>query len=388
MTMRSDQDELLGAVRLAVEGVTAKWDRQYYLTRARDGEPPWEMYRAMADQGLFALGVPEEHGGSGGGVAAVATVMEAMSRAGVPPMLYSLTAFCRSAILRFGTADQIERFVVPTLTAERTFAFAFTEPESGTNSFAMRSFARKASAGEYRLTGEKVFISGADAATSILVAARTTRYDEVSRRSDGLSLFVIGTDDPGVSMSPMNIDWCAPERQFTVRFDDVAVAPENVIGPVGDGAKAIFEALNSERVVIAAWTLGLGYRALERAVDYARSRSPWGKPIGSYQAVAHPLARARVLLDAARTMTYEAATLVDAKQPSAVQANSAKLLASEAADQALDAALQTFGGSGFEAEADLVTLWPMIRILRIAPLNNEMVLNFIAEHVLGLPRSY
>jgi alkylation response protein AidB-like acyl-CoA dehydrogenase len=386
--MTGRDSELLDAVRTVVEGVTARWDRRYYLECAEKNVPPDELYRAMAEQGLFALGVPEQHGGSGGGVTAVAAVMEEMSRAGVPPMLFSLTAFCRSAILRFGSAEQIERYVRPTLDASTTFAFAFTEPESGTNSFAMRSFARPSGDGGYLLSGEKVFISGADAASAILVAARTTPYDEVTRKSDGLSLFVIDAHAPGMSASTMNIDWRAPERQFTVRLDDVAIRPGSVIGAPGEGAKAIFEALNSERVVIAAWTLGLGYRALERAVNYARTRAPWGRPIGSYQAVAHPLARARVLLDAARTMTYEAAATVDAQEPSGAQANAAKLLASEAADLALDAAIQTYGGSAFDEESDLVALWPMIRILRIAPLNNEMVLNYMAEHVLGLPRSY
>lgn len=381
-------ESVLEAVRTAVRGVTARWDRRYYLDKARANEAPAEMYKAMAAQGLFALGVPEELGGSGGGVAAVATVMEEMSRHGVPPMLFSLTAFCRSAIIRYGSPEQISRYVAPTLTAEMTFAFAFTEPESGTNSFNMRAFARRDADGSYVLNGEKVFISGADAASALLVAARTTPYDHVHRKSDGLSLMIVDAGTPGMSMTPMNIDWCAPERQFTVRFDDVLIRPDALVGRPGEGAGAIFEALNAERVVIAAWTLGLGYLALERAVEYAKSRAPWGKPIGTYQAVAHPLARARAMLDGARAMTYLAAEKVDAREPSASAANVAKLLASEAADLAIDAALQTFGGSAFDTDTDIVTLWPMIRILRIAPLNNEMVLNYVAEHMLGLPRSY
>lgn len=383
------QDEsMLEAVRTAVRGVTARWDRRYYLDKARVNQAPAEMYLAMAEAGLFALGVPEEFGGSGGGVAAVATVMEEMSRAGVPPLLFSLTAFCRSAILRYGSPEQISRYVVPTLTAEKTFAFAFTEPESGTNSFSMRAFARRDADGNYVLNGEKVFISGADAASALLVAARTTPAEQVTRKSDGLSLLLVDAGTPGMSMTPMNIDWCAPERQFTVRFDDVRLRPDALVGAAGQGAGAMFEALNAERVVIAAWTLGLGYLALERAVGYAKLRAPWGKPIGAYQAVAHPLARARAMLDSARVMTYLAAEKVDAREPSGPAANVAKLLASEAADLAIDAALQTFGGSGFDADSDVVTLWPMIRILRVAPLNNEMVLNYIAEHMLGLPRSY
>jgi acyl-CoA dehydrogenase len=381
-------EPVLDAVRTAVRGVTARWDRQYYLDKARASEAPTEMYLAMAAAGLFALGVPEEFGGSGGGVAAVAAVMEEMSRQGVPPMLFSLTAFCRSAIMRYGSPEQISDYVVPTLTAEKTFAFAFTEPESGTNSFKMRTSARRDADGNYLLNGEKVFISGADAASALLVVARTTPYDQVGRKSDGLSVLIVDAGTPGMSMTPMNIDWCAPERQFTVRFDDVLIGPHALVGGPGEGAAIMFEALNAERVVIAAWTLGLGYLALERAVGYAKSRAPWGKPIGAYQGVAHPLARARAMLDGARAMTYLAADKVDAQEPSGSHANVAKLLASEAADLAIDAALQTFGGSAFDTDSDIVTLWPMIRILRIAPLNNEMVLNYIAEHMLGLPRSY
>jgi alkylation response protein AidB-like acyl-CoA dehydrogenase len=186
----------------------------------------------------------------------------------------------------------------------------------------------------------------------------------------------------------MNVDWVAPERQFAVRFDDVTVPADALVGPEGGGAAAMFESLNAERVVVSAWALGLGYLALERAVEYATQRAPWGPPIGSYQAVSHPLARARASLDAARAMTYIAAAKVDAGLPAGDAANVAKLLASEAADAAVDAAIQVHGGSGFDADMDVITLWPMIRVLRVAPLNNEMVLNYIAEHVLGLPRAY
>lgn len=381
-------DELLAAVREAARGVTEKWDRTYYLERASTGEAPTEMYQAMVEQGLFALGVPEELGGNGGGIAATATVMQEMSRAGCPPMLYSLTCFCRQAILRHGTPEQIQDHVIPSLSGDRMFCFAFTEAESGTNSFKMRMSAVPAGDGTYRLNGQKVFISGADQADHVLVAARTTPYEQAARKSDGISLFVIDMGTPGIHVDAMNIDWRAPERQFTVYFDDVVVPAESLLGEEGRGAAVMFESLNAERVVISAWTLGLGYLAVAKAVDYARTRAPWGPPTGSYQSVAHPLARARAQLDAATALTYRAAERIDQGQPAGDDANVAKLLASEAADAAIDAAIQTFGGSAFDLDTDIVTLWPMIRILRIAPLNNEMILNYIAEHMLGLPRSY
>jgi acyl-CoA dehydrogenase len=384
----ADQDELIDSVREAVRGVTSKWSRQYYLKAARDGTAPEAMYREMAAQGLFAVGVDEKYGGLGGGLTATAAVMEAMSAAGTPPMLFSLTSFARQAILRHGTPEQIKEHVVPTLHAERTFCFAITEPDAGTNTFSMRTFARRDADGSYVLNGQKVFISGADQADWIMVVARTTPADNVRRRSDGLSVFVLPRETPGVKMSAMNIDWKAPERQFSVWFDDVVLPTEALIGTEGNGMGAMFDSLNAERVVISAWTIGLGDYALAKAVEFAKVRAPWGAPIGSYQAVAHPLARAKANLEAARVMTYRAAAAFDAGKPAGTEANIAKLLASEAAYAAVDAAIQTHGGSGFDEDSDVITLYPMVRVLRVAPLNNEMILNYIADHVLGLPRSY
>jgi alkylation response protein AidB-like acyl-CoA dehydrogenase len=189
-------------------------------------------------------------------------------------------------------------------------------------------------------------------------------------------------------MTAMAIDWKAPERQFAITFDDVILPADSLVGEEGKGADALFDSLNSERVVISAWTIGLGDRAIELAVEYARRRAPWGDPIGKYQSVSHPLARAKAQLEAARVMTYRAAESYEAGRPAGPDANIAKFLASEAAEAAIDAAIQTFGGSAFDDDSDVVALWPMIRILRIAPLNNEMILNYIAERVLGLPRSY
>jgi alkylation response protein AidB-like acyl-CoA dehydrogenase len=303
-------------------------------------------------------------------------------------MLYSLTSFSRQAIIRHGSPRQIEDHVVPSLTAERTFSFALTEPDAGSNSFTISTSATRRPDGNYVLRGQKVFISGADQADHMMVVARTTPYDQVKRKSDGISLFIVDTSAPGISMHPLNIEWHAPERQFAVYFDDVVLPPEALIGIEGAGAASMFESLNAERVVISAWTLGLGELALAKAVEYAKQRSPWGPPIGSYQSVAHPLARAKAQLEAARVLTYRAAARIDAGRAEGHDANMAKLLASEAADAAVDAAIQTHGGMAFDADADIVTLWPMVRILRIAPINNEMILNYISERVLGLPRSY
>jgi acyl-CoA dehydrogenase len=386
--LMGEVEELVSDVRAAVAGVTSKWGRSYYMECARNGVAPTEMYEAMAEQGLFALGVKEEYGGAGGGMVATAAVMEAMSEAGVPPMLFSLTSFARHSIIRGGTPEQIEEHVTPTLTGERTFCFAITEPDAGTNSFAMRTLARRRDDGSYVINGQKVFISGADQADYMMLVARTTPADQVERKSDGISLFVFPRDTPGVTMRQMNIDWKAPERQFAVFFDDVVLPPEALIGEEGKGVRAMFSSLNSERITIAAWTLGLGQLALDKAVAYAKDRAPWGEPIGIYQGVSHPLARAKSQLVAARLAVYRAAEAYDAGSTSGDLPNLAKLLASEASNMAIDAALQVHGGSAFDDDTDVITLWPMIRLLRVAPINNEMVLNYIAEQMLGLPRGY
>jgi alkylation response protein AidB-like acyl-CoA dehydrogenase len=383
-----ERAELRETVAETVRGITRRWGRDYYLEKTAQHQAPTELYGAMADAGLFALGVPEEFGGAGGGVSATAAVMEEMSKAGLPPMIYSLTSFSRQAIIKHGTPGQIAAHVVPSLTAKRTFSFALTEPGAGTNSFTMSTSATRRPDGSYTLKGQKVFISGADQADHMLVIARSAPLDQVARNSDGLSIFAVDATTPGVTMHPLNIEWHAPERQFAVYFDDAVVPPDALIGAEGQGAAGMFESLNAERVVISAWTLGLGEYALSKAVKYARQRAPWGPPIGAYQAVAHPLARAKTLLEAARLMTHSAAATIDDGGSAGDLANMAKLLASEAADAAVDAAIQTHGGMAFDADADVVTLWPMVRILRIAPLNNEMILNYVSERVLGLPRSY
>jgi len=379
--------QLRDDVRQAANGVLAVVDRAEFVRRARADEGLDDMWAAMAAQGLLGVGVPEEFGGSGEGMTGPVAVMEALSEAGAPPVLYLLTAFARVAILRHGSDEQKRLYVAPTTTGEVRLCFAITEADAGTNSFSMRSFARQ-DAERYVLRGEKVFISGADAATHVMVAARTTRLDDVPDKRVGLSLFVVPIDAPGLRLTRMQIDLHSPEHQFVMHFDEVDVPAANLIGHRDEGLRALFDALNPERLLVAAWAVGLGTHALQRGVDYARERAPFGTPIGSYQGVQHPLARAKAHLDAARLMMYEACEEFDGGGDAGAFANIAKLLASEAANGAADAVIQAFGGSAFDHDSDIITLWPMIRLLRIAPVNNEMVLNYIAEKLLRLPKSY
>ncbi len=386
MTINAQQ-ELRIDVREASKGVVHVVDRAEYVRRAREGGTLDDAWKAMADLGLLGLGVGEQDGGSGEGITGPVALMEALSEAGVPPVLYLLTAFARTAIQRHGTDEQRRRFLAPTVTGQMKIAFAITEADAGTNSFAMQTFAGR-DGDHYVLNGEKLYISAADNADYIMVVARTTRRRDTEDRRVGLSVLMVDRHTAGVGLTPMKIDLHSPERQFFLHLDDVHVPVENLVGVQDDGMRTLFDALNPERLLVSAWAIGLGQHALQRGVDYVRERSPFGTPIGSYQAVQHPLARANAHLAAARVMLYAACEAFDNGEDPGANANMAKLLASEAANAAADAVIQSFGGSAFDADSDIVTLWPMIRLLRIAPINNEMILNYISERILRLPKSY
>jgi acyl-CoA dehydrogenase len=384
-TVHPDHAELVRSVYDAVEGVVAACPRSLYLQRARAREHIPELWDAMVAADLLAIGIPEKLGGAGGGLSGCTAVMEAMATAGIPPLQYSLTAFCREAILRHGSEAQIRDHVLTTITGERRFCLGVTEPEAGTNSFAARTVATRRPDGGYTITGQKVYISAADESDHILLLARTAPPGETVGRRHGFGLFVLDMALPGIELRRLDIEWHAPEYQFEVFLDGVEVPADALVGEEGLGFDNLLACLNQERVTIAAWALGLGEYGLRKAVEYAKVRAPFGTPIGSHQGVAHPLALAGAEMAAARQVMWSAAAAYDRGDDAGAQANTAKLLASRAALAAVEAAIQTHGGSAFVYETDVVTLWPMIRILQIAPLNNESVLDYLAQRVHGLP---
>lgn len=386
-TVHPDHRELVESVFAAAEGVLAACPRELYLKRSRERAHAPELWDALVAADLLAVGIPEELGGAGGGLTGCVAVMESLARAGVPPLQYSLTTFSREAILRHGSEQQIKDHALATISGQRRFCLGVTEPEAGTNSFASRTVARPTGDGGYRISGQKVYISAADESDHILLLARTAGPGEPVGRRTGFGLFVVDLSLPGVSLRRLDIEWHAPEYQFEVFLDDVEVGPDALIGQDGLGFDHLLSCLNQERVVIAAWALGLGEYALAKAVEYAKVRAPFGSPIGSHQGVAHPLALAKAEMEAARQVMYSAAAEYDSGRDAGATANMAKLLGSRAALAAVEAAIQTHGGSAFVYETDVITLWPMIRVLQIAPLNNESILNYIGERVLGLPRS-
>jgi acyl-CoA dehydrogenase len=384
----SDRAELLAGVREVAREIVRRYDRAYFLDESHAGRRAEELYRAMAEKDLLAVGVAEDLGGVGGGITAGVTIMEEMASAGVPPMTYSMLAFARESLLRHGSPEQLERHLGPLMRGEEKICLGVTEPTSGTNAFAMRTTANRTDAGTYVLNGEKVFISGADQADWMLLVARDADRPKDAPRRAGFTLFMVDLDRAGVERRQLDIQWYAPEGQYSVYLTDVELPANAVVGERGNGFDHLLPALNSERLIWAGGMLGIGEYAVSRAVAYVKERAPFGAPIGSYQAVQHPLALAKIHLEAARVLTYASAVDYEEGREAGTSATMAKFAASRAALESVEAAIQSHGGHAFVVETDIATLWPLARVMQIAPLNNESVLNHVAQHVLGLPRSY
>ena len=375
----------LQLLRESVSGIANRYGHGYYLRKSRAKEPSSELWDELGAAGFMGVNLPVEYGGGGGGMTELATVCEEVSAAGCPLLLMLVSpAICGSIIARFGTDEQKQRWL-PGLSAGRKMVFAITEPDAGSNSHRISTVATRHGDG-YRINGQKYYISGVDEAESILVVTRTSMDERTGRGR--LSLFVVDADAPGLGRETIDMQIVEPEKQYTLFFDDVEVGPDRLIGAEGEGLKPLFEGLNPERILTAALVNGIARYALDRAAAYARERSVWGVPIGSHQGVAHPLAKAKVDVELARLMTAKACWLYDNGHDAAEASNMAKLAATDAALAALDQAIQVHGGNGMATEYGLATLWGMTRLLRIAPVSREMILNFVSQHSLSLPRSY
>jgi alkylation response protein AidB-like acyl-CoA dehydrogenase len=372
-------------LRAAVGKIAAPFGGDYYVDHARRGVECTELWHALGDAGYVGVSVPEAYGGGGGGLVDLALVCEETAAQGAPMLLLLVThAISAAVIAEYGTEEQRKEWLPGLASGREKVVFAITEPDAGSNTHKLATTARREGE-EWVVRGEKYYISGVDDAEALLLVARTGR-DE--RGNAQLSLFIVPTDAPGLQKVPLPVDVLLPEKQFTLRFDDVRLPASALVGDENQGFRQVFHGLNPERITGAALCVGIARYALGRAARYANDREVWDRPIGTHQGVAHPLAKAKIETELAALMTQKAAWLHDRGLPAGEASNMAKYAAAEAAIAACDAAMQTHGGNGVASEYGLLPYWGLARLLRIAPVNREMILNYVAQHSLGLPRSY
>jgi alkylation response protein AidB-like acyl-CoA dehydrogenase len=369
-------------IRESTAAIAARYGHAYYAERAREGGHIAELWAELGQAGLLGVHLPAEYGGGGAGLAELTVVTEELAAHGLPLLIAVISPAICGSILAAHASDAMKASWLPGLAdGTRRMAFALTEPDAGSNSHNVSTTARRAGPG-WVISGGKYYISAADECEALLLVARD---DSAPGR---LSLFVVPTGAPGLTLKPIPTALVSPDRQFTVFLDDVAVGEDALIGVAGQGFRQVFAGLNPERILAAALCNGVGRYAVAKAAEYARQRKVWSEPIGAHQGIAHPLAQAHVGVELARLATERAAELFDAGQDAAEAANIAKLAAADAALAALDQAIQTHGGNGLALEYGLADLWFVTRLMRTAPVSREMVLNYLATHSLGLPQSY
>ena len=356
---------------------------------------PQEIWDEIAKAGYIGSPIPQEYGGTGTGLLTMVFVTEEMSRFGFGNALMILTIVDACCILKNGTEELKRRFLPPIAEGKYKCALGVTEADAGTNTFRIKTFAEKKN-GYYTINGSKTFITGADVSDYIMLVTRTVSYNEVVEKglpkAYGLSLFMVDLKSKGITMNLLPTKGIEGANQFTIFFEDVEVPAENLIGDENAGSFALFKGLNPERILAAASAVGLSEFCIEKAVDYAKDRKVFrDMPIGSYQGIQHPLAEAKIYQEAVRLLAYRAAWAFDNEmEPGIVgaYANMAKYLGAELALMSADRAIETLGGNGFSEENSIIYMWEAARLLKTAPVSKEMILNYISEHILGLPRSY
>jgi len=375
-------------LRAAVAALAAKYPyRDYVLPKARNNEPLTELWDEAGSLGFLGVNLPEEYGGGGAGMYELSIVMEELAAQGAGLLLMVVSpAICGTIISRYGTDDQKSHWLPGLADGSAKMVFAITEPDAGSNSHQITTTARK-DGDEWILNGRKIFISGVDQAEAVLVVGRT--QDNKTGKLQP-ALFIVPTDTAGFEKTPQDMDIVEPDHQFSLFFDDVRLPASALVGTEDAALMQLFAGLNPERIMGAAMAVGLARYAIDRAVDYAKERAVWKTPIGAHQGISHPLAQVKVEMELAKLMTQKAAVLYDSgdEMGAAEAANMAKYSAAEASIRALDQAIQTHGGSGLTAEYGLASMLAAARIGRIAPVSREMVLNFVSQHSLGLPKSY
>ncbi|MGH3622584.1 MAG: acyl-CoA dehydrogenase family protein, partial [Sciscionella sp.] len=367
--------------------VGGRYGYEYFLRKAHAGEYVSELWAEAGKLGYLGVNIPEAYGGGGGGMAELSTVLEELGGAGCPLLMMVVSpAICGTIIARFGTEEQRQRWLPGLADGSTIMAFGITEPDAGSNSHKITTVARR-HGDDWVLSGRKIYISGVDVADAVLVVGRT---EDARTGKLAPALFVVPTGSPGFEFNRIEMDIVSPDHQFLVFCDDVRLPAESLVGGADAGLAQLFAGLNPERIMASAFSVGIGRYAIDRAVGYVRERTVWDTPIGAHQGVAHPLAQVKIELELARLMMQKAAFLYDSGDEMAAgeAANMAKYAAAEASVRGVDQAVQSLGGNGFASEYGLGALIAVSRVSRVAPVSREMILNFVAQYSLGLPRSY
>ncbi|MCW2648525.1 MAG: acyl-CoA dehydrogenase [Pseudonocardiales bacterium] len=387
--MNFTETEEQQALRKAVADLGSRYGFEYTRSKVKSGEHTDELWHEAGKLGFLGVNLPEEHGGGGGGMYELALVLEELSAAGCSQLMMVVSpAICGTVIGRYGTDEQKQRWLPGIADGSIVMAFGITEPDAGSNSHNITTTARRDGT-DWLLTGRKIYVSGVDRADAVLIVGRAA--DEHSRQGRLKPvLFAMPTDSPGFEFRPIEMDIATTDKQFLLFLDDVRLPADALIGQEDAAIAQLFAGLNPERIMAAALSIGIGRYALDKAVAYAKERVVWGAPIGSHQGLAHPLAQVKIELEQAKLMMQKAATLYDLGDDmrAGEAANMAKYAAAETAVRSVDQAVQTLGGTGFASEYGLGALLAVARVGRVAPVSREMILNFVAQFSLGLPKSY
>ena len=378
------------AIRDAILKLCARFDASYWLARDREGGFPHDFHEAVARDGWLGVAMPQSYGGAGLGITEAAVMMQAVSESGAGfsgASAIHMNIFGLNPVVVFGSDEQKARWLPPLIRGEEKACFAVTEPDAGLNTTRIETVARR-EGDAYRLSGRKIWISTAQVADRMLILARTTPREECRRPTEGLSLFYTRLDRDRVEVREIEKMGRKAVDSNMLFIEDLRVPEADRIGEDGRGFEYLLHGLNPERILIAAEAVGLGRAALARAVTYAGERIVFDRPIGENQAIQHPLARCWMDLEAANLMVFKAATLYDQGRPCGAEANAAKYLAGEAGFHACEQAMLTHGGMGYAKEYHIERYLREAMIPRIAPVSPHLILCFIAEKVLGLPKSY
>lgn len=376
----------------AARQIGERFGLDYWRQQDASKSFPTEYWRAVCDAGLCGVALPSEHGGSGLGMLEMALIVENLAATGggstVGQLFMINPIFGGVSISRFGSEQMRAELLPKIISGEINCCMALTEPDAGTNTLEIKTFAAADGDG-WRLNGRKIWITGVQSAAKMLVIARTKKVEESASRTDGLSMFMIDVERAGLTHTPIDKLGTCTLDSSSVFFDHVRIEPGELIGTLHQGWRELLDVLNTERIVTTAGLVGTGELAIKLAVAYANDRKVFaGKPISAYQGLQFPLAQCHVEVESARLLNHKAATNFDMGLPYGSEANAAKLIAAQAVARATERAMQTMGGMGYAKEYHVERLWRDCRLFRFAPVSEEMILNYVANHELGMPRSY